>query len=114
MPAAHFNGSADPVGEVIDVATDLTVCYLATRNGLSTTASLLVNRLTREGPARLTALTAAEGISQPAMTQLIQRLERQGSWPGSAIPRTDGSRWSQSPRRVDDYSTTGRASAASD
>jgi DNA-binding MarR family transcriptional regulator len=78
MDAPHFNGSTDPVGEVIDVATDLTVRHLATRNGLSTTASLLVNRLTREGPARLTALAAAEGISQPAMTQLIQRLERQG------------------------------------
>jgi DNA-binding MarR family transcriptional regulator len=78
MDAPHFDDRCDPVGEVIDVATDLTVRYLATRTGLSTTASLLVNRLTRGGPARLTALAAAEGISQPAMTQLIQRLERQG------------------------------------
>jgi DNA-binding MarR family transcriptional regulator len=39
---------------------------------------MLLNRVDREGPTRLTALAAAEGISQPAMTQLIQRLERHG------------------------------------
>ncbi|MBV8346542.1 MAG: MarR family transcriptional regulator [Mycolicibacterium sp.] len=38
---------------------------------------MLLNRVAREGPAKLTALAAAEGIGQPAMTQLIQRLERQ-------------------------------------
>ena len=31
-----------------------------------------------KGPIRLTALAAKEGISQPSMTQLIQRLERLG------------------------------------
>jgi DNA-binding MarR family transcriptional regulator len=34
--------------------------------------------VSREGPARLTTLAIREGISQPSMTQLIQRLERQG------------------------------------
>ncbi|WP_377273989.1 MarR family winged helix-turn-helix transcriptional regulator [Peterkaempfera sp. SMS 1(5)a] len=42
-----------------------------------TTASTL-GRLARGGPARLTALAADEGVSQPSMTQLVQRLERQG------------------------------------
>jgi len=37
-----------------------------------------LGRLDREGPLRLTALAFREGISQPSMTQLIQRLERQG------------------------------------
>ena len=37
-----------------------------------------MNRVCREGPVRLTALAAKEGVSQPSMTQLIQRLERQG------------------------------------
>jgi DNA-binding MarR family transcriptional regulator len=32
----------------------------------------------REGPIRLTTLAAKEGVSQPSMTQLIQRLERLG------------------------------------
>ncbi len=37
-----------------------------------------MNRLHREGPTRLTTLAAKEGVSQPSMTQLIQRLERRG------------------------------------
>jgi DNA-binding MarR family transcriptional regulator len=35
-------------------------------------------RSSREGPIRLTALAAKEGVSQPSMTQLIQRLARAG------------------------------------
>jgi DNA-binding MarR family transcriptional regulator len=34
--------------------------------------------LDREGPARVTTLAAAGGVGQPAMTELVQRLERQG------------------------------------
>ena len=41
-------------------------------------ASFVLNRLHREGPSRLTALAAKEGVSQPSMTQLIQRMERHG------------------------------------
>lgn len=50
----------------------------ATAGGLSTTASATLNRLGREGPQRLTDLARAEVVSQPAMTQLITRLERAG------------------------------------
>ncbi|MBJ7337913.1 MAG: MarR family transcriptional regulator [Mycolicibacterium sp.] len=57
---------------------DLTVRHLAERTGLSGSAAMLLNRLVHEGPARLTTLACLEGISQPAMTQMIQRLERQG------------------------------------
>jgi DNA-binding MarR family transcriptional regulator len=46
--------------------------------GLSlTTAATLVTR-ERSGPRRLTALAAGEGVTQPAMTQLVDRLEGQG------------------------------------
>jgi DNA-binding MarR family transcriptional regulator len=45
---------------------------------LSLTASMTLDTLSREGPIRLTALAAAAGISQPSMTELVQRLERQG------------------------------------
>jgi DNA-binding MarR family transcriptional regulator len=41
-------------------------------------AALVLNRINREGPMRLTALAAAEGASQSGMTQLVQRMERQG------------------------------------
>ncbi|MYQ98798.1 MarR family transcriptional regulator [Streptomyces sp. SID6139] len=44
---------------------------------LSFTAASTLARLEREGPVRLTLLAAAEGVAQPSMTQLVQRLERQ-------------------------------------
>ena len=69
---------SDRIGETLDQATDLTARYLSDRTGLSASAGFLLNRVRREGPARLTALAAMEGVSQPSMTQLIQRLERQG------------------------------------
>ncbi|MCS0605524.1 MarR family transcriptional regulator [Streptomyces sp. LP11] len=61
---------ADTASAVIRVVTD--------RRGMSFTAAATLARLEREGPARLTALATAEGVTQPSMTQLVQRLERQG------------------------------------
>jgi DNA-binding MarR family transcriptional regulator len=57
---------------------DLTARFLIERAELSASAGFVLNRVNREGPIRLTSLAAKEGVSQPAMTQLIQRLERQG------------------------------------
>src|ERR1700736_6842356 len=57
---------------------DLTARFLADRADLSGSAAFAMNRVCREGPIRLTTLAAKEGVSQPSMTQLIQRLERQG------------------------------------
>ncbi len=57
---------------------DLTARFLSDREDLSASAAFAVNRVCREGPIRLTTLAAKEGVSQPSMTQLIQRLERQG------------------------------------
>ncbi|MEW2160679.1 MarR family transcriptional regulator [Streptomyces sp. NPDC007189] len=45
---------------------------------MSFTAASTLARLEREGPVRLTVLAVAEGVTQPSMTQLVQRLERQG------------------------------------
>jgi DNA-binding MarR family transcriptional regulator len=70
--------ASDCIGETLDQATDLTARHLSDRTGLSASAGFLLNRVRREGPARLTVLAAMEGVSQPSMTQLIQRLERQG------------------------------------
>ena len=64
------------MGELLDQALDLTVRFLADRADLSASAAFAMNRVCREGPIRLTALAAKEGVSQPSMTQLIQRLER--------------------------------------
>lgn len=63
---------------MMDVAADLTIRHLAERAGLSASAAILLNRLAQEGSARLTTLAGLEGTSQPSMTQMVQRLERQG------------------------------------
>ncbi len=57
---------------------DLTARFLSDRADLSASAAFALNRVCREGPIRLTTLAAMEGVSQPSMTQLVQRLERLG------------------------------------
>ena len=57
---------------------DLTVRFLSDRADLSASAAFAINRVCQEGPIRLTTLAAKEGVSQPAMTQQIQRLEKLG------------------------------------
>jgi DNA-binding MarR family transcriptional regulator len=47
-------------------------------SGLSMTAAATLASLERLGPQRLTQLAAREGVTQPAMTQLISRLEDSG------------------------------------
>jgi DNA-binding MarR family transcriptional regulator len=54
--------------------------------GLSLTAAATLSTLERSGPGRLTALAAHEGVTQPAMTQLVGRLEDQGLVERSADP----------------------------
>ena len=49
---------------------------LSPQNGLSLTAAATLGTLERSGPHRLTSLAAREGVTQPAMTQLIARLEQ--------------------------------------
>ncbi len=46
--------------------------------GMSLTTAATLSTLARSGPTRLTALAATEGVTQPAMTQLVGRLEEQG------------------------------------
>jgi DNA-binding MarR family transcriptional regulator len=67
------------VAEMIENSTDLMWRgLLSGRKDLNPGAALVLNRLDREGPMRLTALAAAEDTRQPAMTQLVQRMEIQG------------------------------------
>jgi DNA-binding MarR family transcriptional regulator len=51
---------------------------LATAGDLSMAAASALARIVRDGPQRLTELANVEGISQPGMTQLVTRLERDG------------------------------------
>ena len=51
---------------------------LSPPDGLSLTAAATLATLERSGPRRLTALAVQEGVTQPAMTQLIARLQDSG------------------------------------
>lgn len=51
---------------------------LTPREGMSLTAASTLRRLDRSGPQRLCDLYAPEGVTQPAMTQLVTRLEKEG------------------------------------
>src|SRR6266700_4307294 len=51
---------------------------LSPPDGLSLTAAATLADLERSGPQRLTALAVQEGVTQPAMTQLIGRLQDAG------------------------------------
>lgn len=72
------HADVDTVNELLSQATVLVSRHLLDRTGLSPTASAVLYRLHAEGPVRLTTLAASVEVSQPSMTQLIQRLERKG------------------------------------
>jgi DNA-binding MarR family transcriptional regulator len=70
------NGEAS-LGAVLERVARL-VRRLGIAGDLSLTAATVVARLVGDGPQRLTELAAGEGLSQPGMTQLVSRLERDG------------------------------------
>jgi DNA-binding MarR family transcriptional regulator len=59
---------------------------LAPRDGLSLTAASTLRRLDSSGPHRLCDLYAPEGVTQPGMTQLVTRLEKDGLAQRSSDP----------------------------
>ena len=48
------------------------------RRGLSLTTASTLATLDRDGPQRLSDLATREGVTQPSMTALVSRLERDG------------------------------------
>jgi len=52
--------------------------WLSPPGGLSLTAAATLATLERSGPCRLTALADREAVTQPAMTQLVARLQGAG------------------------------------
>jgi DNA-binding MarR family transcriptional regulator len=74
---SHRGVSRENAAEGLEQAAILVLRHLSDRTGMSLTANLTLGTLNREGPARVTALAAAASIGQPAMTELVQRLERQ-------------------------------------
>ncbi len=72
---------SDATGAELVVVLEHLVTFIrqvSTAGGLSVPASSTLNRLGRDGPHGLTELANAQGVSQPGMTQLITRMEREG------------------------------------
>jgi DNA-binding MarR family transcriptional regulator len=59
---------------------------LSPPSGMSLTATATLATLERSGPCRLTSLAVREGVTQPAMTQLIARLQDAGLVERAADP----------------------------
>jgi DNA-binding MarR family transcriptional regulator len=59
---------------------------LSPPSGLALTATSTLATLERSGPCRLTSLAASQGVTQPAMTQLIARLREAGLVERAADP----------------------------
>jgi DNA-binding MarR family transcriptional regulator len=71
-------GHQEVAAALNELATGMVRHLLSERQSMSLTTAAALSRLEQEGPIRLTALAAAEGIAQPSMTALVQRLEDQG------------------------------------
>jgi DNA-binding MarR family transcriptional regulator len=68
--------AAGQIAEVLQAAAVLLVRHVS--YGQSLTSSVVLARLDDGGPARISVLAAASGVSQPSMTELVGRLEREG------------------------------------
>ena len=64
-------------GDLLDLVV-LVIRGVSGNRDLSLTAVATLGSLDRQGPQRITTLAAEEGVSQPSMTQLVQRLEQRG------------------------------------
>jgi DNA-binding MarR family transcriptional regulator len=78
MDRTGFVEHREEIAEAFEAAAVLLLKHLADRAELSLTSVVVLSTLGAEGPVRLTALAGAVGVRQPSMTQLVQRLERDG------------------------------------
>jgi len=76
-PATVAGSECDELGTALERLVSMWR-RMAVPGELSSTAAFTLARLSRDGPCRLTELAAHEKVSQPAMTQLVSRLEGQG------------------------------------
>lgn len=68
----------DDIYKVLHLSASLLIRHLAGGGCLSFSARALLATLADDGGTRLTKLAVSGGITQPAMTQLVGRLERDG------------------------------------
>jgi DNA-binding MarR family transcriptional regulator len=70
--------NGEQIAAGLHAASVLLVRHLSYGQGQSLTSSLVLAQLDDDGPARISVLAAASGVSQPSMTELVGRLEREG------------------------------------
>ncbi len=68
---------SQPATDLLELVS-LIVRGVSENRDLSLTAVAVLGSLDRSGPQRITTMATAEGVSQPSMTQLVQRLEQRG------------------------------------
>lgn len=78
MGAQHPDADLGELASALIEVSAMLVRQLPSRQHMSLTTISTLGRLAREGPQRLTALAAAEGVAQPSMTQLVHKLEAGG------------------------------------
>jgi DNA-binding MarR family transcriptional regulator len=76
MEQQRGSNTREDIAEGLYQGAMLLVRHLA--RGSSLAPRTVLATLEEDGPTRLTALAAPNGVSQPAMTQLVGRLERDG------------------------------------
>ncbi|GAA3627039.1 MarR family transcriptional regulator [Nonomuraea rosea] len=76
----HDQPSELSIADLTAVLEDFTrmSIRLPTSQRLSFTTLSVLHTLTRSGPKRLSELTASEQVTQPAITQTVTKLEREG------------------------------------
>ncbi|MEU6919672.1 MULTISPECIES: MarR family winged helix-turn-helix transcriptional regulator [unclassified Streptomyces] len=78
MDETSEEGPQEVAAALHELVTGMVWQLSSSWQGMSLTTAATLSRLEREGPIRLTVLAAAEGLAQPSMTVLVQRLEAQG------------------------------------
>lgn len=68
---------SQPATDLLELVS-LVIRDVSDNRDLSRTAAAALSSLDRHGAQRITTMAAAEGVSQPSMTQLMQRLEQRG------------------------------------
>lgn len=68
----------EQIAAVLHAAAVLLVRHLSYGQGQSLTSSTVLALLADEGPARISVLATSSGVTQPSMTELVARLQREG------------------------------------
>jgi DNA-binding MarR family transcriptional regulator len=76
MQLQHRRDLDDDIADALEIGAGLLARHLGGNEKFSLTARAVLATLADGGATRLTGLAASGGITQPAMTQLVGRLER--------------------------------------